>query len=176
MFIPIFISLLLFTILWIILAPVILYADTIRGKYYLTLPGIFLASVIPGGSLFRIRVWIGFLPFRLDPFRIRRKPGGKSQEAESPTREAKKKRGFGLKELNRGTALAKAIRIRRFYLNIDTDDFLLNAQLIPIFTALNNGNHIRMTANFQGEASLLMDVRTSLGALLLAYIKTKFNN
>lgn len=72
--------------------------------------------------------------------------------------------------------MVKAIRIKRFYLNIDTDDFLLNAQLIPIFTAINQGRNIRMTANFQGEASLLMDVRTSLGALLLAYIKTKINN
>ena len=168
----ILISLLLFTILWILLVPVILHVDTIRGKYYLALPGIVWASLIPGGSMFRIRLWIGFLPFRIDPFKIGRKSKAKSQKKE---KEEKKKGGFSLESLKRGKTIIKAFRIKRFYLNIDTDDFLLNAQLIPVFTAVNTGNNIRMTTNFQGEASLLMDVRTSLGALLLAYIKTQFN-
>ena len=168
MFIYIFISLLLFTILWISLAPIILHVDTISGRYYVMLPGIVRASIVPGGTLFRIRIWVGFLPFRFDPF--------KSRKRKHKSRMEKKERGFSLRGLKSGTAMVKAIRIKRFYLNIDTDDFLLNAQLIPIFTAINQGRNIRMTANFQGEASLLMDVRTSLGALLLAYIKTKINN
>jgi len=77
--------------------------------------------------------------------------------------------------MNMGRNILHAIRVRKLHLNIDTNDFTLNAWLIPVFSAVNSEN-IRLQANFEGEASLLLDLRTSLGALLWAMIKTKYKS
>jgi len=68
-----------------------------------------------------------------------------------------------------------AMRIRKLHLDVDTDDFTLNAWLIPVFSAVNSEN-IRLQANFEGNATLLLDLRTSLGALIWAFLKSKYNS
>lgn len=57
---------------------------------------------------------------------------------------------------------------------MDSDDFTLNAWLIPAFSALESDN-IKLQANFEGHNSVLFDIRTHLGAILWAFIKTKYN-
>jgi hypothetical protein len=117
--------------------------------------------------LFQVRGWFSFIPFRFDPFKKRRR----RKKTDKPAK--KKKRRFRMgKGMKMGRKVLRAFRIRRMYLDIDTDDFILNAQLIPVFSALNS-EHIRMRANFEGEASLLMDIRTRLGALLWAFMTSR---
>ncbi len=74
-----------------------------------------------------------------------------------------------------GKNLLHAFRIRKLHLNIDTDDYALNAWLIPVFSAVNSEN-IRLQANFEGDASMQLDLRTRLGALLWAFLLTKYNS
>jgi len=69
--------------------------------------------------------------------------------------------------------MVSAFRIRRLYLDVDTDDVILNAWLVPVFTQLNS-DRIRLRANFEGRASLLMDMRTRLGAILWVFIRNQF--
>ena len=73
-----------------------------------------------------------------------------------------------------GKGIVRSFRIRNLYLNIDTDDFMLNAWLIPLFSTMNYGN-VQMNVNFEGTASLLLHIRTRLGALIWAFIKTKYS-
>ena len=42
-----FIAVILLTLLWILLAPVIIFLNTREDRYFITLPGIFKASVVP---------------------------------------------------------------------------------------------------------------------------------
>lgn len=68
-----------------------------------------------------------------------------------------------------------AFRIRRLEADIDTDDFTLNAWLVPVFSMVNREN-IHLQANFEGYNSLVLDLRVTLGALLWILIRTKYKS
>jgi len=69
----------------------------------------------------------------------------------------------------------RAFRIKRLEADIDTDDFTLNAWLVPAFSMVN-GENIRLKVNFEGHQSLLLDLRVTLGALLWMIITTKYKS
>ncbi len=171
MFWYILIALILLTLLWLLLGPVIIFVNTEKNTYSAALPGIVKASVHPKDGLFLIRGSVFFIPYRFNPF------GRKSKKnLEQKEKSPRKKRSLKLRGgMNMGRNILHAIRVRKLHLNIDTNDFTLNAWLIPVFSAVNSEN-IRLQANFEGEASLLLDLRTSLGALLWAMIKTKYKS
>jgi hypothetical protein len=163
---------LLFT--WILVAPVILFLDTVKNRYAVSLPGVFTARVIPDERLFHIRGWIFFIPYRFNPFRWREKKPEK-EDGIKPSRK-KKRRGIkggwkGGLEMARG--FITSFRIRKLHLDLDTEDVILNAWLIPVFTQLNS-DRIRLRSNFEGRTSLLMDLRTRLGSLLWVLIRNRF--
>ena len=68
-----------------------------------------------------------------------------------------------------------AFRVKRLEVDIDTDDFTLNAWLVPAFSAVN-GENISLQVNFEGHQSLLLDLRVTLGALLWIIITTKYKS
>ncbi len=68
-----------------------------------------------------------------------------------------------------------AFRIKQLEANIDTDDFTLNAWLVPVFSAVNLEN-VRLQVNFEGHQTLLLDLRVTLGALLWSIIKVKYRS
>jgi hypothetical protein len=73
----------------------------------------------------------------------------KSPKAAKPRR----KRKWSLRPATawkKGRRLLASFRVRRFFINLDTDDFILNAYLYPIFTLLNGKNR-RLAINFQGQ-------------------------
>ena len=167
----ILILMLLIFLFWILLMPVILYTDTDRNRYLLTLPGIFRAVVVPDNGLFHIRGWIFFIPFKFNPF-VQRK-----RKKERKPRE-KKKSVWRSGNFRTMRGALRAFRIRKLEADIDTDDFTMNAWLVPVFSAVNEEN-ICLRVNFEGHQSLLLDLRVTLGALLLNVIKAKyrlFNN
>lgn len=158
-------------LVWILAGPVILFVNTRTNRYHVALPGIFRAAVIPSGEWFKIRAWILFIPFTFDPFT------GKKKRAEKDEDKPKRRGGLlrGMKGLPMLKDTAGSFRIRRLYLDVDTDDVILNAWLIPAFSAVN-GNNIRMRVNFEGHSSLLLDLRTHLGALLWIFIKNQYRS
>jgi hypothetical protein len=56
--------------------------------------------------------------------------------------------------------IIQSICIKRFQVDIDTDDVVMNAQLIPAFVFLSPDS-VRLSANFEGRvyARLLAEVR-----------------
>lgn len=154
--------------LWLLLVPVIIYTNTQRNRYLVTLPGIFRAIVVPDNGLFRIRAWIFFIPFSFNPFQIQRKKG------KGKPKEKKKKKRFSINFRTIKGALG-AFRIRKLEADIDTDDFTLNAWLVPVFSAVN-GENIQLQVNFEGHQSLILDMRVTLGVLLWTVIKNKYNS
>jgi hypothetical protein len=162
----ILISLLLVFLSWLLLVPVILYTNTDRNRYLLTLPGIFRVVVVPHEGLFRIRIWIFFIPFEFNPLKRRKKKGEQKPQK-------KKKRKWRTANLRTMRGALGAFRIKRLEANIDTDDFTLNAWLVPVFSAVNQ-DKIHLQVNFEGHQSLLLDLRITLGALLWNIIKAKY--
>jgi len=164
----ILISLFLVFLLWLLLVPVIIYTNTDRNRYLVTLPGIFRAVVVPDNGLFRIRIWIFFIPFSFNPFQVQRK-----KRKDKPKAKKKKKRfSFNFRMMK---GALRAFKIRRLEADIDTDDFTLNAWLVPVFTSVN-GENIQLQVNFEGHQSLLLDLRFTLGALLWMLIKNKYKS
>ena len=68
-----------------------------------------------------------------------------------------------------------AVRVRKLELDLDTEDFSLNALLIPAFSLVNGGN-INMQVNFEGRAALVMDLRTRIGTLIWKYSQYKYQS
>lgn len=167
MFWFILISLLLVFLFWLLLVPVIIYTNTDRNRYLLTLPGIFRAVVVPHEGLFHIRGWIIFIPFKFNPFKQRK------SKAERKPKKKKKKRVWRSGNFRMMKGALRTFRIRRLEADIDTDDFTLNAWLVPVFSAVNQEN-IRLQVNFEGHQSLLLDLRVTLGALLWSIIRVKY--
>ena len=166
MFWYILISLVLIFLVWLLLVPVILYTDTTRNRYVLTLPGIVRIRLVPTGTLFYIRAWIFFIPIRINPFKARKK--------KDKTVKKKKRRRRPFKAGSVKPVLG-AVRVRKLKLDLDTDDFSLNAWLIPAFSLVNGGN-IQMQVNYEGRAALEMDLRTRIGTLLWRYTQYKYQS
>ncbi len=169
----IILTLLLF-LTWILLAPVAFFVDTDGNKYLVSLPGIFSIAVVPDRELFYLRFRIFFIPYRYHPFMKRSSKKKPMKEPEEKPVKKKKKRRFpgGIGMVRE---LAGAFRIRKLYLNIDTDDVIVNAWLIPALSVINSGN-IRMQVNFDGDTSLLLDLRTRLGSLLWVFARNRIKS
>ena len=160
-------------LLWILVVPVIIFLDTDHNRYLLALPGIFKAMVVPSEYFFHIRGRIFFVPFTYNFFL--RKPGKKKKdkETEKSAKKRRPKKIFG--EFKLAIHVLRAFRIRKLELDIDTEDFLLNAWLIPVFSTVNSEN-IQMRANFEGYASMLLDLRIRISDLLWIFIMNKIKS
>ncbi len=173
----ILISLLILFILWILLVPVILFIHTDSNRYLVSLPGIVKVSLVPSEELFHIRIWIFFIPFRYHPFRESRKKKKEKKERKPESGKPAKRRRIGKPAggIRMGIDLLRTVRIRRLYLDVDTDDFMLNAWMVPVFSAINSEN-IQLSANFTGNLSLLLDMRIRLGSVLYTFIRYKIRS
>ena len=167
----IIISFLLALLLWLLLGPVILFLNTEAKRYHMALPGIIKLAVVPTEEIFHIRGWIFFIPFTYHPFKAGKKK--QKEKADKPPKKKKTPRISG--NVNMMIDAVQSIRIRKLYLDLDTDDFILNAWLVPVFSYVNSDN-IRMRVNFEGTASLLLDMRLRLGALLWILIRNKYKS
>ena len=66
----------------------------------------------------------------------------------------------------------QTFKIRKMKLDIDSNDFLLNAALVPAFSKVNSKN-ILLQVNFEGNSSLHLETRTHIGSLLWILFKNR---
>ncbi len=160
----ILIALLMILFTWILFAPVIMQVDTDRQKYRVMLPGVLSAQVVPSEDLFYIRAWIFFIPVKFNPFLVKRK-----DRVKDTSEKRKKKRRFrgGTRKIR---SLLGALHVRRLDLDLDTDDVVLNAWLVPAMAAANRNENIDLRVNFEGNLFMYLDLRTRLGLLLWIFL------
>lgn len=95
-------------------------------------------------------------------------PGKGKPEAKKP---GKKTRRFRPATVwRKGRRLLASFRVRRFRLILDTDDFILNAYLYPIFVFLSGRNRL-MAINFQGRTSVDILVTNRVWRVVWALIR-----
>ncbi len=164
------ILLLLLLFCWILFAPVIVKVNTNLNNYRILLPGVFILKFEPiEKGLFLIRGWIFMVPFKFNPFRMKEK---KRPKKDSSKNKAKNKwRGKG--NILKLKKASKAIRIRKLELDIDSDDFLFNAWLVPAFSMVNRKKNIDLRVNFEGRLFFNLDMRTRFGSILWLFITNK---
>lgn len=158
----ILIALFVLLITWILLGPVIMRIDTDRNQYMFSLPGVVTAGIVHEEEHIYIRGWIFFIPVKIDPFKQRRKRKKRTKEVSKKKKSRKSRRRMA----RMFRKMTRAIRIKRLELDLDTDDFPLNAQLVPLFALISNQRNIQMQVNFEGNLFLHLDVRTRIGAIL----------
>jgi len=154
---------------WILLGPVILRLNSDRNQYQFMLPGVIKARVVPSQDLAYIRGWIFFIPFRIDLSRLISGRGKKREEKDKKRKKTRKRSG-SLKMIR---SVPDAFQIRRLWLDLDTDDFMLNVWLIPSFSVLNKHRNIQMRVNFEGHLFMDLDLRTRIASLLWLIIKNR---
>jgi hypothetical protein len=159
----ILITLFIGLILWILLVPVIIKLDSSRNLYRFMLPGIASVRVIPTTEFFLIRCRVLFIPFTIDPLRMKSRS---KRKLEKVKKKKKRNKPSGQKLMKKFRNATRAIRLRRLELDIDTDDFLLNAYFVPAFTVANSYNNVHLQVNFEGNLFIHLDVRTRIVAVL----------
>lgn len=164
MAVAIIIGVMLFILGWILFIPLVVDVDTDRQDYRVYQIGTF-------------RFWLtsGFQPrLRILGISIPIKQG-KAVSTEKPEKEEKSGRKFPFRNLpDLLNGIYQSMTVRWFRLDLDTDDVVLNAQMIPVFTFLSRGP-VQLSANFAGRVYVSMRAEVKLyrigWALLLFFTK-----
>jgi ribosomal protein S8E len=117
---------------------------------------------------------IFFFKMNFDPFE--KKDGTKQKEKKESKKEKSKKdkkkwltfeKVKMILKLGRDTLskLISSFRLDRFELNLDTGDYPLNAQLVPIFYHISNDRRI-LTVNFIGDNTMYLKISNKIGNIL----------
>lgn len=158
---------LLFIVAWLIFWPWVLEVDTARNTYQFYQTG-------------TVRLWLttGLQPhLRVFGISVPLTAREEDRGVKEHTKPKKKKRQFRLQHMfDLWKGIVNSIKINWFYLDLDTDDVVLNAQLVPVFYWMSRGP-IHLTTNFEGRVSSRLRAELKLyrmgWAFLLFFIKNK---
>jgi hypothetical protein len=150
-------------IVWMLFVPVHLWINTDLNRYEFSQPGILTISLQPGK--------IPFYKIKILGLKIQT-----SDHAKVSTAKPNEKKGrAGIKRsfktwmfLFKG--VLNSFRVKRFILNIDVGDVVLNAQLIPILLLMSRGP-VSMNTNFNGRNYLDLEVEGRLNKVLWTFIR-----
>jgi len=71
--------------------------------------------------------------------------------------------------------IIKTFKVKELKLNLDTDNYITNAYLFPIFYRLSNGSR-QLKVNYNGHVNLILDVRNNLYSIIKIFLIYKINN
>ncbi len=152
-------------ILWILFAPIVLRIDTKMGVYRVRWKGIasFQFSIQEDVPILSLHIWFWKKDFQpLDALSKARKPNSKKKAKKRKSRKKRNWRRLGLRLLH-------SFKVRQFDLMLDTDDFVLNSYLYPVFHMLHC-KPLQLGINYQGESSLQLRIENRLIRLLKAIL------
>lgn len=150
-------GLLLVLIVYLLLAPVIVWIDTLSNEYYVRIPGVVKMAVESHEKeLIRLQLRVFFLNFYFYPLKWKKKKKKKDEIKEFKPKKDKKKKKKRM-SLGKMVRLMRTFRVQRFYLNIDTGDYALNAKLYPVFYLLNQTKgHFAVNFEDRNQLSLVI--------------------
>lgn len=172
--------LLLLPIIWILYAPIILHIETDKDLYFIEARPIVRVSFYQPEK--GVGVWVRIIPFNWE-FQPLSKSKEKQHKEKRQKAEKKQKRKWKPKWSKLRNAIFKAIKefgfsfqILTFRLNLDTDDYVLNAKLYPVFIMLDSYSNSRHSwhINFEGQNSIVLIVQNRLSRFVWIGIKTIF--
>lgn len=156
---------------WLLFSPLYLQIDTRRNEYALRWVGIAEANLIPLNDdvLLRLR-----LPFWRKDFSIIKffvQPTKNKQERTrkaTPKQQSKTNWRFFWNFFQR---ILKSFRVHYFKVELDTDDYVMNAYLYPVCHFLNSPDY-SVSINFQGRNQCWLRVENRLAWVLFALISS----
>ncbi|MEO9870589.1 hypothetical protein [Ekhidna sp.] len=158
---------LLALIAWVLFTPIILRMDTIHHIYDLRLFGV-------------VRTWLDLeqdeLTFHLKlPFyHYRANPSFERSETIKKKKKPERK-NFSFKQAKRIRNVLRSFRFSTLKAALDTGNYAVNAQLIPLGVFLmNKGFPVHI--NFQGNSYLMLEVRNTFWRISTAYLNIRKYN
>jgi len=146
--------------------PIQLYTNTITNQYFARIGHLAKAQVEgDAAEIIRFRIWVIGYEFFFYPLKKKRKRKKKIEEPDKGRKGIKrfKPRSFG--------KILKAFKLKQFELNVDTGNFVANAQLYPVFGFFNH--HIaNCQINYEGINSLIIDIRSRPVTVLKSFINS----
>jgi hypothetical protein len=161
------ISTILLFIVGVLFVPIRIVVNTDKKQYYISLPGYLRADLLFGGNNpFRIKMRVLFISFLIEP----------SKRVKKQEIEHKEKKYKPIKNpLKLFVNLIRSIKVKYCVANIDTGDFPLNAQLIPIANLLQNKN-VEVNINFNNNNNVDLKLETRGIKLIYIILKHKILN
>lgn len=162
-------GLLVALVAWVLIAPLQLQIDTSRDHYQIAWKRIGYGKLITRPTEIVVRLK---LLFWQKEWPLPALVGGPSKrterptKTEQPTRKPQKDRAPRFKV----RALLRTFQLKQLRLHLDTDDFVLNSYLFPIFHFLNRENR-ELKINYRGEAFLQMVVENQLYRIIWALLR-----
>lgn len=159
-------ALLSILICWIVFVPFIIRIDTEADHYDFYQPNTLHLSLYPGEKIYvRIKVF----GFRLPAMaRTRVKITHTTSKASGKNKFLANKTPQDWWFLVKGAI--KSFRLKNLYLNIDLEDVVLNAQLVPLLLFLSR-KPVQITTNFTRQYCLRLEAQWQLYKLLWALFK-----
>lgn len=155
-------GLILVLVMVILFAPMTFVVDTYKHEYSVKVLGLVKLQPIWNEEGFRVSLQMPFYKFEINPSNQRKK--------EKAAKKKKERTGTTIKFHPRKiAALLDTFEVRKFYLTLDTDNYVLNAQLYPAFALLTHRG-LAASINFNSETQLQLTVSNNLCRLILAYI------
>lgn len=165
-------------LIWLFFSSIILNIDTTRKEYYVAFGNQIKMSLFFLDGLPMLRANVFFYKKEIDPFE------GKPEKEKAKKKEKKKKKkprkrkvvdfpGLVRSAMAQAMKMIKSFRIKRFYMNIDTDDFIYNSYLAGIFSCINRGDLLLQT-NYMGDFQLRLTIQNRIINILVPLISSFF--
>ena len=151
-------------ICFLLLTPLVIEVDSIRRKYGISYKGIAAVDLLFEDGFFVQMCILGWRK-TIEPF-------GRKEPAlpkEAPAK--RKRRHFAMKTVMRkARAVLRTFKVKYFYMNIDTDDHIVNAWLYPLAVLLTKERR-SFRINFNGDVVIRFRIENRLGKMLFALIR-----
>lgn len=166
MVITLIILLILLFLLTLLIARVRITVNTDRGLYKADYGRWISIRLVKTEQGLRLRLQFFFIRFNIAPWNKTKKDKPVRKKA---TPKKRRKSPSFRKLLRWFKAMYRGISIKRLKADIDTGDFPLNAQLIPLTTIINGRNR-ELNINFEDRNSLDLIIQTRPISILWNYI------
>lgn len=149
------IALLIVLFVWLLLAPITININTWENDYSVRIWGLGGASFLLMGDDPIVRMHVFF--WQKDFYLL---------EAKKPLKKPVKKARKGSKKFKWSVILQllKTFKVRQFRLELDTDDYVTNAYLYPIFYLASRPQR-QLSVNFEGRTNLALQIENRLSRI-----------
>lgn len=157
-------GILIAVLLFLLFTPIVIEVDSSKDLYRLRWRGIGYVRPIFRDGRFLIRFRILFFTKQLDPLKKR-----KSKKKKARKRKKKTGTRWARKGLRKIGPIFRAIRVRHIYVNMDTNNAIINAWLYPAMRILSRGRR-QLHINFNDVNEVKLKLTTSGFRFIRAFI------
>lgn len=167
---------------WLLLAPIQLVLKSEEGLLKFSVVSIGYAAIVYTDNEFLLRFRVAFYSrsLSLDEMIRKRKEKGDHKEGNEKKwkdDQKKKKKKNPVSKKNRKWLLRlfripNSFKVREFFVNVDTGDYILNAYLFPVFGLLNYYRpDWSCSVNYYGRNQVSLIIQTTLIRMIYVYFK-----